>query len=348
LRYDELLMIRATQTGLIIFLTGSALLLSAQTRDVIIDTDPGVDDAFALLIALHSPELKIHGITVVAGNVPLPVGLRNALRLVEASHRLDVPVAAGAERPLKRRLFTATGVHGDDGMAGAPLPEPSIHPVKETAVELIRRVVNEKPGSVTIIAIGPLTNLAQALQSDPGLARQIKQIVLMGGALHGGNMTPVAEFNIYVDPEAARAVFLSGVPIVMSTWDASQTVVLSQQMASGIHEGQPGALIAKAAIAQAKGRGREGMTMFDPLAVAAFLDPSLVTTQKMFVDVETRGELTAGQTIGYVKGPVRGSTAIEGERDPSTADDRFKPNTDVVMKVDSARFFQLFIDRLNR
>ena len=339
-------MLRATKIALLALFSG--LLLSAQTRDVIIDTDPGVDDSFALLIALHSPELKLHAITVVAGNVPLPVGLRNALRLVEVSHRLDVPVAAGAAKPLKRKLFTATNVHGNDGMAGAKLPEATIHPVKETAVELIRRVVHANPKSVTIIAIGPLTNVAEALQSDPGLAAEIKQIVIMGGAIHGGNVTPVAEFNIYVDPEAARIVFLSGVPIVMSTWDASQSVVLTPALSVKIKPTQPGAIIAAAATAQAKGRDREGQTMFDPVAVAAFLDPTLVTTQKMYVDVETHGELTAGQTVAYVAGPIRGSPLMDGQPGTEVRIAQFKPNVDVVIKVDAARFFELFIDRLNR
>lgn len=326
-----------------------ACMLKAQTpRDVIIDTDPGVDDALALLIALHSPELKIDGITVVAGNVPLSVGLPNALRLVEASHRLDVPVAAGAAKPLRRKLVTATSVHGTDGLGGANMPEPTIRPAHETAVELIRRVVHSKPGRVTIIAIGPLTNIAEALQSDPTLAKQIQQIVLMGGALHGGNMTPVAEFNIYVDPEAARAVFLSGVPIMMSPWDASQDVVLTPEIAAGIHATQPASVIANAAIQMAKQRGRAGMTMFDPVAVAAFLDPALVTTQKMFVDVETKGELTAGQTIGYLRAPIRGSIPMEGERGSELRTNQFTPNADVVVKVDSARFFKLMIERLNR
>ncbi|HEY3739689.1 MAG TPA: nucleoside hydrolase [Bryobacteraceae bacterium] len=324
-------------------------MLSAQAaRDVIIDTDPGVDDALALLVALHSPELKIDGITVVAGNVPLSVGLRNALRLVEASHRADVPVAAGAAKPLRRKLATATYVHGVDGLGGAVIAEPTIRPVHETAVELIRRVVHAKPRQVTVIAIGPLTNIAEALQSDPALARDIQQIVLMGGALHGGNMTPVAEFNIYVDPEAARAVFHSGVPIVMSPWDASQDVVLTPEIAAGIHPNQPGSVIANAAIQTAKQRGRPGMTMFDPVAVAAFLDPSLVTTQKMYVDVETAGELTAGQTIGYLRAPIRGSVPLDGQLGSAVRTDQFKPNADVIVKVDSARFFQLMIERLNR
>jgi inosine-uridine nucleoside N-ribohydrolase len=193
-----------------------------------------------------------------------------------------------------------------------------------------------------------LTNVAQALESDPGLAKQIKQIVIMGGALHGGNVTPVTEFNIYVDPEAARIVFQSGVPILLSTWDASQSVVLTSRLAAGIKASQPAAIIAKAAIEQAKGRDREGMTMFDPVAVAAFLDPSLVTTQKMFVDVETHGELTSGQTIGYTGLPIRGSPLLEGQAGSEDKTLQFKPNADVVMKVHAVRFFELLIDRLNR
>ena len=324
------------------------LLVQDQAREVIIDTDPGVDDALALLAALHSPELKIHGITVVAGNVKLPVGVRNALRLVAASKRTDVPVAAGADKPLKRKLVTAENVHGADGLGGASIPDTNMKPTEESAVNLIRRVVHSNAGKITIIALGPLTNIAQALDLDPTLAKDIKQIVLMGGALHGGNMTPVAEFNIYVDPEAARIVFQSGVPILMSGWDASQDVVLTPELAARIGSGQPAALIAQGALDKAKARNRPGMTMYDPVALVAFLDPSTVTTQKMLIDVETQGELSAGQTIGYTRAPIRGSIPMQGQAGSEVRQTEFKPNADVVSHIDSQRFFEVLLDRLNR
>ena len=330
------------------FILFAAAVLTAQMRDVIIDTDPGVDDALAILAALHSPELKIHGITVVAGNVKLPVGLNNALRLVAACNRPDVPVAAGAVQPLLRKLVTAENVHGADGLGGAAIAATALKPSAETAVTLIRRVVHANPGQVTIIALGPLTNIAQALHDDATLAPQIKQIVLMGGAFHGGNMTPVAEFNIYVDPDAARQVFLSGVPILMSGWDASQDIVLTPDHAARLTPGSPAALIANGALARAKARNRPGMTMYDPIALIAFLDPSSITTQTMFVDVETQGELTAGQTIGYTRAPVRGSVPLRNASGSEIRSDKFTPNADVITRVNSGRFFEQLLARLNR
>src|SRR5713101_7719058 len=180
---------------------------------VIIDTDPGVDDALALLLAMRSPELKIEAITAVAGNVPLELTLPNALRMVEIAGRTDIPVAAGAKGPLLRRLVTAACAHGENGLGGAVFPEPKIKPVADPAPEFIRQVVRKYPHEMTLITIGPLTNIATALNGDAELADMIKSLVMMGGSLSGGNITPAAEFNIYVDPEAARIVFQSGIPI---------------------------------------------------------------------------------------------------------------------------------------
>src|SRR5438067_4137929 len=182
---------------------------------VIIDTDPGVDDALALLLAMRSPELKIEGITPVAGNVPLELTLPNALRMVEIAGRTDIPVAAGAKAPLVRRLVTAAYAHGENGLGGAVFPEPKTKPIAQPAAEFIRDVVRKYPHEVTLIPVGPLTNIATALNLDPELAGIVKSLVMMGGSLSGGNITPAAEFNIYVDPEAARIVFQSGIPITM-------------------------------------------------------------------------------------------------------------------------------------
>src|SRR5438874_9422829 len=188
---------------------------AAGANRVIIDTDPGVDDALALLLAMRSPELKIEAITPVAGNVPLELTLPNALRMVEIAGRTDIPVAPGAKAPLMRRLVSAAYAHGENGLGGAVFPEPNLKPVTEPAAEFIRRIVRKYPNEVTLITIGPLTNIATALNADPELAGMIKNLVMMGGSLSGGNITPAAEFNIYVDPEAARIVFQSGIPITM-------------------------------------------------------------------------------------------------------------------------------------
>src|SRR5712671_5348068 len=163
---------------------------------VIIDTDPGVDDALALLLAMRSPELKIEAITPVAGNVPLELTLPNALRMVEIAGRADIPVAVGAKAPLMRRLVTAAYAHGENGLGGAVFPEPKIHPVNQPAAELIRQIVRRFPGEVTLLTIGPLTNIATALNLDPELAGMVRAIVMMGGSLSGGDVTLATEFNI--------------------------------------------------------------------------------------------------------------------------------------------------------
>src|SRR4030088_1773822 len=205
---------------------------------VIIDTDPGVDDALALLLAMRSPELKIEGISAVAGNVPLELTLPNALRMVEIASRTDIPVAVGAKAPLMRRLVTAAYAHGENGLGGAVFPEPKIKPVSEPAAQFIRQVVRKYPGEVTLITIGPLTNIASALNSDPELAAIIKSVVMMGGSLSGGNITPAAEFNVYVDPEAARIVFQSGIPITMVGLDVTRKTSLSEDHVRLLEAGQ--------------------------------------------------------------------------------------------------------------
>jgi len=196
---------------------------------LILDTDPGVDDAMAILLALRSPELQVEAITPVAGNVPLEFTLPNALKLVEIAGRTDVPVAGGARHPLVRKLVTGEHVHGNNGLAGVEFPEPKIKPVAESAPEMIRRIVKANPGEITVVAVGPLTNVALALRDDPGLAEKIKSIVIMGGSLSGGNVTPAAEFNLYVDPEAARIVFDAGVPLTMVGLDVTRKVLFTDQ-----------------------------------------------------------------------------------------------------------------------
>ena len=211
---------------------------------MIIDTDPGVDDALALLFAMRSAELRIEGITPVAGNVPLELTLPNALRMVEIAGRADIPVAVGAKSPLMRRLVTAAQVHGENGLGGAVFPEPTTKPIAEPAAEFIRRIVRKYPSEVTLLTIGPLTNIATALNGDPELAVMVRSLVMMGGSLSGGNITPAAEFNIYVDPEAARIVFQSGIPITMVGLDVTRKTSLTDdhvRVLAGCREsGQPG------------------------------------------------------------------------------------------------------------
>jgi inosine-uridine nucleoside N-ribohydrolase len=318
---------------------------------VIIDTDPGVDDALALLLAMSSPELKIEAITVVAGNVRLEVGLSNALRMVEIAGRADIPVSAGARAPLERKLITAT-YHGENGLGGVEFPVPTLKPVNEPATEIIHRLVRGSPGEVSLIAIGPLTNVASALRSHPTLKKQVREIVLMGGSLSGGNMTPAAEFNIYVDPEAASIVFGSGIPLTMIGLDVTRKCLLTEEHVRALAAGNSAISKAAARIAgndleQARRRGFDQPAMHDPLAVAAFMDRELVTLRQYFVAIETRGELTAGETVGCGKGPVRRSAPSESASANSEADAPYVPNAKVGVDVEAERFFRMFVGRLS-
>src|SRR2546426_3052974 len=338
---------------------------------VVIDTDPGVDDALALLLAMRSPELKIEAITPVAGNVPLELSLPNALRMVEIAGRTDIPVAPGAKAPLMRRLVSAAYAHGENGLGGAVFPEPKIKQVAEPAAEFIRHIVRKYPNEVTLITIGPLTNVATALNADPELAGMIKNLVMMGGSLSGGNITPAAEFNIYVDPEAARIVFQSGIPITMVGLDVTRKTALTETHVRQLESGQnpisqAAAKIARNAITHNRQQGfAVDPHMHDSLAVAAFLDPSLLKFEDYYVDVEIAGELTAGETVGYspiagdlrrnpaaqkqatLSMPIRGSApSLASAKTSPVLRDKFLPNAKVAMDVDSARFFELLIGRL--
>ena len=322
---------------------------------VIIDTDPGVDDALALLLAMRSPELKIEAITPVAGNVPLDLTLPNALRMVEIAGRTDIPVAAGARAPLMRRLVTATYAHGENGLGGAVFPEPTTKPVATPAAEMILQIVRKYPGEVTLIAIGPLTNIATALNSDPQLASMVRGLVMMGGSLSGGNITPAAEFNVYVDPEAARIVFQSGIPVTMVGLDVTRRTSLTDEHVRTLEAAQnpvsqAAAKIGRNAINHNRERGYlVGPNMHDSLALASFLDPSLLKWKPYYVDVETTGELTAGETLGYRpnEAGLRGSApTLAGTKTSTMLRDKFVPNANVAVDVDSARFFNLLIGRL--
>jgi len=327
---------------------------SASPRRIIIDTDPGVDDAFAILLALSSPELKVEAITPVSGNVPLALTLPNALRLVEIAGRTDIPVAAGASVPLTRRLITASYVHGEDGLGGVNFPPPKTKPVSETATEIIRRIVRAHPGEVTIVAIGPLTNIATALRSDGELASMIPNLVLMGGSISGGNITPAAEFNFYVDPEAAYVVFHSGIPIVMVGLDVTRKVQLRDADAAALEAGanpvsKAAGRIARSTIAQYRRTGFPGFPMMhDPLALATLLDPTLVKLKDFYVNIEIEGELTAGESVAYDHAPVRHSAPLEsgGTLDGRNADEPFHTNTKVAVDVDADRFMRLLVGRL--
>ena len=336
-----------TQSGNAVGSSGAA------PRRIIIDTDPGVDDAMAIFLALRSPELKVEAITAVSGNVPLDLTLPNALRLAEIAGRTDIPITGGASVPLVRRLITARYVHGNNGLGGVDFPPPTLKPVAETATQLISRIVRANPGEITIVAIGPLTNIGTLLRSDPEIARLIPQIVIMGGSLSGGNITPAAEFNLYVDPEAARIVFDSGIPLTMVGLDVTEKVLLREEHIVMLERVQKPVSQAAGKIMRAtlnlahKGTDATVIAMHDPLTVASLIDPQLLKLQDYYVEVETEGEFTAGMTVGYAHAPVRPSAPMANANPPQPEpDSSFHPNAKVAVGVDPDRFFKLLMSRL--
>jgi inosine-uridine nucleoside N-ribohydrolase len=325
----------------------------AAPRRVIIDTDPGVDDALAIFLAICSPELKVEALTPVAGNVPLELTLPNALRLLEIAGRTDIPVAAGARQPLKRQLVTAAYAHGENGLGGVDFPEPKTSPVAESGPELIRRMVHRSPGEIHLIALGPLTNLALAFLNDPQLPRLIPGITLMGGSLSGGNVSPSAEFNIYVDPEAAQIVFRSGAPITMVGLDVTRKATLREEDIQALEAaGNPISRAAGRITRATMNRMRQsanftgaGPAMHDSLAVATFIEPSVVKLQDYYVEVETTGEYTAGETVGFRRAPMRKSPPM-AQAPAKPADAAFHPNAKVAVDLDRDRFVHMLLGRL--
>ncbi|MEC8130342.1 MAG: nucleoside hydrolase [Pseudomonadota bacterium] len=276
-----------------------------ERQPLIIDTDPGQDDAVAILLALASPEIDLLGITTVAGNVPLDLTEVNARKICDLAGRQDVPVFAGLSRPLVRRLVTAEHVHGRTGLDGPDLPPPQTPLQEQHAVDFIIETVRKEPsGSVTIAPIGPLSNIAMALQRAPDIAPRIKQIVLMGGGcFEGGNITPAAEFNIYVDPHAAAVVFGAGIPITMMPLDVTHKALTTAK--------RNGALRAIGnrtctAVAEMLGfferfdeakYGSDGGPLHDPCTLAWMIAPELFSGRHCNVEIETASELTMGMTV---------------------------------------------------
>lgn len=272
---------------------------------IVIDTDPGQDDAIAILLALASPELEVLAISTVAGNVPLDLTSRNARMVCELAGRPDLPVHAGADRPLLRPLVTAEHVHGKTGLDGCELPVPTMPLQAEHSVDLIIRSVMERPvGSVTLCPLGPLTNIALALQKEPALAQRIGRIVLMGGGcFEGGNITPAAEFNCYVDPHAAAVVFGSGVPITMVPLDCTHQALTSPARIAAIRAlgGRIGPAVAGwLAFAERfdeQKYGQQGGPLHDPCVIAWLIKPELFRGRRCNVEIETQSPLTLGMSV---------------------------------------------------
>lgn len=274
-------------------------------RKIIIDCDPGQDDAIALLLAFGAADrLDILGITTVAGNVPLALTEKNARKLRELAGREDVPVMAGCERPFLRKLVTAEYIHGETGLDGADLPEPRLPLDSRHGVDfIIETLLGEEPGTVTLCPTGPLTNIAMAFVRAPQIMPRVKEIVLMGGGWAEGNVTPVAEFNIYVDPHAAAVVFDSGIPITMLGLDVTHKALvgeahLRQWRALGTPVGDAAAGLLDFYSRYDRERyGVPGAPLHDPCVIAYLLAPELFSGRMCNVTIETASELTMGQTV---------------------------------------------------
>ncbi|WP_412840637.1 pyrimidine-specific ribonucleoside hydrolase RihA [Aeromonas dhakensis] len=271
---------------------------------VILDCDPGHDDAIALILALASPELKVLAVTTSAGNQTPDKTLNNALRILTLLGRDDIPVAAGAPKPLARELIIADNVHGESGLDGPKLPEPAFAPVAMTALELMAKCLRESPEPVTLVPTGPLTNIALLLAARPELKSKIARIVLMGGAAGAGNWTPAAEFNIYVDPEAADMVFKSGLPITMCGLDVThQAQVMDEDIervraiTNPVAQCVAGLLDFFMIYHRDPKWGFAGAPLHDPCTIAWLLAPALFHGVECRVDIETGGTHTSGMTV---------------------------------------------------
>lgn len=275
-------------------------------RRIIIDTDPGQDDAVAILLALASPEeIDVLGIVAVAGNVPLAHTERNARRIVELAGRTDVPVFAGCVKPMVRQLRTAEHVHGRTGLDGVELPDPKMPlRVKHGVDFIIETLRAAESGSITLCTLGPLTDMAMALVMAPDIASHIREIVMMGGAyFEVGNITPTAEFNIFVDPEAADVVMRSGVPIVMAPLDLTHRILSTRQRLDAIGKLGNKAGLAVAGLLSFSERfdlakyGSIGAPLHDPCVIAYLLKPELFSGKVVNVSIETSSPLTLGMTV---------------------------------------------------
>ncbi len=304
---------------------------------IIIDTDPGQDDAVAILLALASPEIEILGITAVAGNVPLALTEVNARKICELAGRPETKVYSGAIRPMLRSLVTAEHVHGRTGLDGPVLPEPKMKLEKQHAVDFIIETLMERPaGTVTLCVLGPMTNIGLALVREPRIASRIKRIVAMGGGFfEGGNVTPTAEFNIYVDPQAARLVFESGIPITLIPLDCTHQALTTKARVEKFRVMKNKTGPATAQLLDFFERfdeqkyGTDGGPLHDPCVIAWLLQPELFTSRDVNVSIECESELTMGMTV------------IDWWRVTER-----KANATVCRGIDADGFFTLLTERL--
>lgn len=308
-------------------------------RKIIIDTDPGQDDAVAILLALASPEIEVLGITAVAGNVPLALTQKNALIVCELAGRDDVPVYGGAKGPIRQALVTAEHVHGKTGLDGPVLPDPKMSVQDGDAIDFLIDSLRKHPsGSVTLVPLGPLTNIAMAFERAPDIIAHVDEIVLMGGAyFEVGNITPAAEFNIYVDPEAAEIVFKSGAKLTVMPLDVTHKALTTQDRVDAFRDlgNQAGRMVAEWTDFferfDKEKYGSLGAPLHDPCTVAYLIQPDLFSGRFINVEIETESSLTRGMTVADWWGVT----------------DR-APNATFMGDVDADGFFALLTERIAR
>jgi len=333
-----------------IFLIMAFSVPALAAKKIIIDTDPGTDDALALMLALNSPELDVHAVTVVPGNVPAAMGLDNALRMVSLANRCDIPVAGGAQHPLLQKLTTAEFWHGKNGLANIELSPSKCKVDPRFGPDLIIQLVHASPHEITLVPVGPLTNIALAVEKDPSIVPLVKEVILMGGSISGGNVTAAAEFNIYNDPEAAQIVFQAGWPVTMVGLEVGDKAIFTNKYLEELEQTH-GPIndfivsILKFMTNISAEFGSPGPPMYDPSAVTVAIDSSLVKVQEMHVDVETRGAFTRGETVANRHGEVEHSF-LRGDRYVIEGVDKVTPNAKVCVDVDADRFLQLFVSRI--
>lgn len=308
------------------------------TRKIILDCDPGHDDAMAILLAHGNPEIELLAITTVAGNQTLPKTTLNARRICTAAGMSDVPLAAGCDRPLLRELVTAPDIHGVSGLDGPAFSEPTVPVLPTHAVDLIIDMVMASEGDITLVPVGPLTNIGMAVRKEPCIVERVREVVLMGGAYTRGNRTPAAEFNIIVDPEAAAIVFEAAWSVTMVPLDLTHQAVATPAVLDRIRAvGTPLADIAVEMMTFFGSTYREvagfteGPPVHDPCAVARVINPDVVQVEEAFVAVETAGKWTSGMTVTDFRGRMG-----------------IAPNTLVATKLEFDGFWNLMVDAIAR
>ena len=307
-------------------------------RKILLDCDPGHDDAVAMMLAWGNPSIELLGVTTVGGNQTLDKVTRNALSVATVVGMHDVPIAAGCRLPLVRPVEIAPDVHGDSGLDGVELPEPAVELDPRHGVDLIiETIMSNEPGTVTLVPTGPLTNIAMAARKEPRIVERVQEVVLMGGGYHVGNWSPVAEFNIKVDPEAAHIVFNEKWPIVMVGLDLTHQALATDEVAERI-AAVPGSvsqftlgLFTFFRKAYQDAQGFDFPPVHDPCTLAYLIDPTIVETVKVPVDVELNGSLTTGMTVADFRAPA-----------PEDC------HTKVATRLDAPRFWGLVVDAIAR